>query len=681
MFFEEFEDYIFDRYGEKSYLKTLLENTLLPLKEALEEITSERIIESLFGTETGNGTNPIKKPMDKLASVLGSLIPPVKSGTIPTINPQNSGPPEKEKGLIQNPTIEIEDISDVALQKIQAILSISSNQKELKTSENSNRARIEVPEEEGGGGLIGKLLGGLLGLGGLAVAAYGFMEDGPWKGSLKLLGKTMLSALGSGLKTFFTAIGDKLKDIGKIFTESKAFKIISSKIGLDGLLDTIKNSKIFSFLSKGIGKSALKKIWGIGTILSFAYAYSRFKDGDTVGGFMEIASGIGSMFPGIGTAIAIGIDLLIALKDFATGGTKNAAHMSVKEQAKAMLNSLPTFISENLSKFAEWIKEKAAEFLLPKWDWLMEKKDELIKTMAEKWEDVKDKLAEEWEKVKEKIKNFPKWLGEQIGRSIKGTINLAIKGVKNTILGAKKVNEFVQERGGWIKYGTDLSKISADAIINHYKKMYELSSEGISKLYDATQKMVDAQKAFILDVYAGLDSELHITDAVSSVYNVIKKKYYDILDLIKDKIIGGMDAILKFISFGKLEAKKESVGKIVDTAGHFITGGLFMEKNKKENSPKVNPVEKEKMPQIKEATGRDNSPEELKKEIQLLQELVVGGLNENSQVFMQGSNMVAQTIAATSKGGGENVNVVNNNMATSSPISNFRRDSAKKITN
>ena len=66
-------------------------------------------------------------------------------------------------------------------------------------------------------------------------------------------------------------------------------------------------------------KSVLKRIPGIGSLISWGFAISRFKKGDVVGGLIDVASGIATIFPGIGTGISIGLDVLNAFLDTKKG--------------------------------------------------------------------------------------------------------------------------------------------------------------------------------------------------------------------------------------------------------------------------------------------------------------------------------------------------------------------------
>lgn len=132
------------------------------------------------------------------------------------------------------------------------------------------------------------------------------------------------------LKGVFTGIVTSLtgaiSNIGKqvIGFASKMFGGLSGSVlkplkGLTGIF-----GKILGGLVKVL-KPVITKIPGIGTIISWGFAFSRFKSGDILGGTIDILSGIAALFPGIGTAIAIGLDVLNAFLDFKAGGANKKA--------------------------------------------------------------------------------------------------------------------------------------------------------------------------------------------------------------------------------------------------------------------------------------------------------------------------------------------------------------------
>lgn len=119
---------------------------------------------------------------------------------------------------------------------------------------------------------------------------------------------------GSGIFGFLGKAGSKFKTLGLIFSDTikKNVDTVVKKFG--GFVPNL-----FKSLVKGGGKtglkSILKKIPVLGLLVGAGMAYKRFKDGDILGGIMEIGSGVASLFPGIGTAISVGIDAATVATD------------------------------------------------------------------------------------------------------------------------------------------------------------------------------------------------------------------------------------------------------------------------------------------------------------------------------------------------------------------------------
>jgi hypothetical protein len=76
--------------------------------------------------------------------------------------------------------------------------------------------------------------------------------------------------------------------------------------------------KLFLGPLKAIGKlgiKGLKAVPGIGALISFYFAYNRYKQGDHTGALIEVASGLASSIPWAGTAISIALDMINAWRD------------------------------------------------------------------------------------------------------------------------------------------------------------------------------------------------------------------------------------------------------------------------------------------------------------------------------------------------------------------------------
>ena len=255
---------------------------------------------------------------------------------------QRSGISVKERGVTEHRSdtlnVHVVSMDNTLLGKLSASGVPVSTPKEKSTTASASG---------GGFGLLKALLS-LAGIAlGITALIKGFQTDGRLKGTLKIISKLFLKKfddivyflthgiirVGSKIvgKTIdlmgktFGKLGDSFlengnKVVGKVFKNLNVGSIKGLiKSGLKKVLGK-KLAPIIKLVGSGaktVGKSAFKKIpFGIGTIISFFFAYSRFKSGDVLGGFLEIASGIAGAVPAIGTAISVGIDMLLAFRDF-----------------------------------------------------------------------------------------------------------------------------------------------------------------------------------------------------------------------------------------------------------------------------------------------------------------------------------------------------------------------------
>lgn len=149
-----------------------------------------------------------------------------------------------------------------------------------------------------------------------------FMQDGIF-GTLKKVLSKIFSPIGNLLSPILKPLGNMgEKLVGSVSNMLKPISGLFNGIGSVGkAIGKIGNtfSKIlgtaFSKLLGGGLKVIGKRIPLVGTLISFVDAYDRFKKGDILGGFISVGSGIATIFPGIGTAISIGLDVLNAILD------------------------------------------------------------------------------------------------------------------------------------------------------------------------------------------------------------------------------------------------------------------------------------------------------------------------------------------------------------------------------
>lgn len=90
-------------------------------------------------------------------------------------------------------------------------------------------------------------------------------------------------------------------------------------------------------LSGPAAKTAIKKVPVIGALAALGFGASRLFKGDPVGAGLEIASGVASIIPGLGTAASLGIDTAIIARDMSKNKTQELS--SAVDNKSEALNS------------------------------------------------------------------------------------------------------------------------------------------------------------------------------------------------------------------------------------------------------------------------------------------------------------------------------------------------------
>lgn len=226
---------------------------------------------------------------------------------------------------------------------------------------------------DGGSGLFG----GLLKFAGLALLGGGiglFWKDfiKPWveeKFGISLDITNRVDTLVASLGKWFTWTGVKMGDLS-LKLGSKLFKDFSSLIS--GLADDVfglifKSSgevgkvasvagaktgggifgKIGSKIAGKFGLSVLKKIPIIGPLISFGFAVSDFLKGDIAGGFLNLASGLVGLIPGVGWILSMAIDGFNSFLDLSTGGaTQEERNANKGKKTMDFVKSFYGFVKE-----------------------------------------------------------------------------------------------------------------------------------------------------------------------------------------------------------------------------------------------------------------------------------------------------------------------------------------------
>ena len=339
----------------------------------------EEVLKEVLKPETPKADSSLNVLGGTLEKILSAFKAPSKKENVKEA-PKVEAPKSLLEEKVEAQPVIIAGISESGLKDLSKNLPdiIKEGMKDL--IENLKEKEEAKKKKEGGGfefpgmGIIGGALGVLSTIGGLFTLLYGLQTDGPYKGLAKLVGKGMLAigdALTKPLQNFIKNVGSMLIDIpinmiksaGEALSKQfKTFSEVATKIGsskfiaplkefAEGIaekllsvplkmLSSFKSSlgdlfgkvggeavktglgKLSGFLPKFMGGLAkvFSKIPIVGSLINIAFAVSRFKSGDHVGGGLDILSGLAVMIPGIGTGVAIAIDALNAFLDFKAGG-------------------------------------------------------------------------------------------------------------------------------------------------------------------------------------------------------------------------------------------------------------------------------------------------------------------------------------------------------------------------
>jgi hypothetical protein len=140
-------------------------------------------------------------------------------------------------------------------------------------------------------------------------------------------GATVATVATDATKTGATVVGDVAK------TAAVAETKVVANAGEKTAAAALKAG------GSAMGKTALKAIPFVGLGLSLWDAASRVKDGDYLGAAIAAGGGVASMFPGIGTGLAIAADAANLARDV-TGVTKSGGEgISDAEKTKAMTDA------------------------------------------------------------------------------------------------------------------------------------------------------------------------------------------------------------------------------------------------------------------------------------------------------------------------------------------------------
>jgi hypothetical protein len=313
---------------EKPKSNILRKNTTIP--EEKQEDYKKFLSERKSGGDGG-----------KLSADAEAILKTIKLNSIHTAAMEKAWM-EKDKSdrSVKLPPVMVAKYSEEALKQM-GIVKPKVGEKEEETKKDKDSSFLTklftaaIPLLAVGAGLIGSI--------------KGMMQGGPMQGIMNLLSKLFL-VIGDNLAKKLPGMGF----ISKIFTGKGGFirNMLAKLFGKAGVVTKIfgkGGAKLGLGLFKGIGKTFLKRLPIIGSLISVGSAIKRLKDGDILGGLVDIGAAIAYMFPGVGTAIGIALDLFNAGTDIAAAKQGVTKGSLVKD---ALVNAF-TFITDKISKFME----------------------------------------------------------------------------------------------------------------------------------------------------------------------------------------------------------------------------------------------------------------------------------------------------------------------------------------
>lgn len=261
----------------------------------------------------------------------------------------------------------------------------------------------------------------------------------------------------------------------------------------------------------------------IGSIISFGLAAQDFNKGNILSGILNLTSGIAALFPGIGTAISIGVDLLNWFLGTDTGKNVTENIVTGVSNIGSWLNGVWDWISEKVSAIGEYILDAIFGGLNFIKDWYV------------------DIFSNIWEG----IKNLGKWIGD--------AFNTIWDGITD-----------------YFNFAT-----------NFYANIFTSISNWINNIFDTIWNSITSYFNFVYDFYSGIFTSIKdwVTDKIDTIFNFsfsdinfnewfnfdfnISGWFNNIINYIKD----GFFKVINFYSNIITNVKNSIVEKIESTFG------------------------------------------------------------------------------------------------------------------
>jgi len=224
-------------------------------------------------------------------------------------------------------------------------------------------------------------------------------------------------------------------------------------------------------LAKFIPLKTLKFLPLIGSLISFGLAYQHFKNNQYISGGWELVSGIANLFPGVGTAISIGMDMIKFIYE---------ANAPIDPDTGEKMD------------FGAFLKMKAKEFGTIALDKIKEGKVPMLSGFWKLGEAIGYFISKDWKGGFKALKDFiPALLGQGDSEQMMQALDAAWSLVSESDIG-KKAGEMAGDSWSWMK---DVMGEIGDAFLGFFDGIKDWVNDTIKAGKDLIWDMIpDALK-------------------------------------------------------------------------------------------------------------------------------------------------------------------------------------------
>ena len=227
--------------------------------------------------------------------------------------------------------------------------------------------------------------------------------------------------------------GSKLVNFG-----AKAFRPVTSAVG-GKIAAKIGGKTIAKAVGKGVGKSLIKKVPLLGAVAGVAFGIERAMKGDWLGAIGEVASGVASTVPGVGTAVSTGIDAALIAKDVAgaeTGGEIPGISSLPGATSKGEYDRARRDAGIKDLSIASFMEEEEAKL-----EWQKKNRNKIASILSDGYQlyfptALKELATKVWDVIKSFFGNVGNWMRTNLmGRSGDGFLGPQWLGLRNPFAG------------------------------------------------------------------------------------------------------------------------------------------------------------------------------------------------------------------------------------------------------